>query len=104
MLGRLCSVSYFEFAKAPGANVKLLDIALKALQNLPYNLTTLDAFEFAKVQTPSKQLGVQYGDLPVMEGDNIKGKVLDGTTSSSWRNVMLKELAMRYMTSAFCNW
>jgi hypothetical protein len=39
-----------------------------------------------------------------MDGENITGKELDDTTSSSWRNVMLKELAMRYMTSAFCNW
>ncbi|KAF8608406.1 glycoside hydrolase [Ceratobasidium sp. AG-I] len=88
----------------PNAWPPLQYIALKALQNLPYNLTTMDAFEFAKVQTPDDQLGVQYEDLPVMEGRDIQGKDLDGTTSSSWRNVMLKELAMRYMTSAFCNW
>nr|WJO90073.1 trehalase-2 [Ceratobasidium cereale] len=81
-----------------------LDIALKALQTIPYNLTTQDAFEFARVKTPKLQLGVEYEDLPAMEGDNIEGKDLDGTTSSSWRNVVLKELTMRYMTSAFCNW
>ncbi|KAG8738244.1 hypothetical protein FRC10_007112 [Ceratobasidium sp. 414] len=80
------------------------DIAIKALQNIPFGLTTQDAFEFAKTSTPKAQLGVEYANLPVMDGEDIQGRELDGTTSSSWRNVMLKELAMRYMTAAFCNW
>ncbi|KAL5638354.1 hypothetical protein ACGC1H_005137 [Rhizoctonia solani] len=88
----------------PNAWPPLQYIAIKALQNIPYNLSTADAFKFAKVDTPQGQLGVEYDQLPAMDGENITGRELDGTTSSSWRNVMLKELAMRYMTSAFCNW
>ncbi|CAE6435097.1 unnamed protein product [Rhizoctonia solani] len=88
----------------PNAWPPLQYIAIKALQNIPYNLSTADAFKFAKVDTPQGQLGVEYDQLPAMDGENITGRELDGATSSSWRNVMLKELAMRYMTSAFCNW
>ncbi|QRW12873.1 trehalase [Ceratobasidium sp. AG-Ba] len=88
----------------PNAWPPLQYIAIKALQNIPYNLTTNDAHEFSETKTPIGQLGVAYSDLPVMEGEDIQGRELDGTTSSSWRNVVLKELAMRYMTAAFCNW
>ncbi|CAE6505626.1 unnamed protein product [Rhizoctonia solani] len=88
----------------PNAWPPLQYIAIKALQNIPYNLSTADTFRFAKIETPQGQLGVKYDHLPAMEGENITGRELDGTMSSSWRNVMLKELAMRYMTSAFCNW
>ncbi|ELU42026.1 trehalase [Rhizoctonia solani AG-1 IA] len=68
-----------------------IDVAIKALQNIPYNLSTADAFRFAKTSTPQGQLGVEYDKLPVMDGENITGRELDGSTSSSWRNVMLKE-------------
>ncbi|KAJ1306067.1 hypothetical protein OPQ81_010779 [Rhizoctonia solani] len=88
----------------PNAWPPLQYIAIKALQNIPYNLSTADTLRFAKVDTPQGQLGVEYNHLPSMDGENITGSELDGTTSSSWRNVMLKEMAMRYMTSAFCNW
>ncbi|KAF8740507.1 Alpha-trehalose glucohydrolase, partial [Rhizoctonia solani] len=88
----------------PNAWPPLQYVAIKALQNIPYNLSTADAFRFAKTSTPQGQLGVEYDKLPVMDGENITGRELDGSTSSSWRNVMLKELSMRYMTSAFCNW
>ncbi|CAE7146564.1 unnamed protein product [Rhizoctonia solani] len=88
----------------PNAWPPLQYIAIKALQNIPYNLSTADTFKFAKVDTPQGQLGVEYDQLPAMDGENITGRELDGTTSSSWRNVILKELAMRYMTAAFCSW
>jgi len=93
-------------------------IALEALRNLPSNLTTNsipngDSFSLI----PSGQLGITKDQLPpqhIIGGANVtsdinkfNGTVVNGGTVVSgegWSQALQRELANRYISSAFCSW
>lgn len=102
-------------------------IALEALRALPANLTTStlpaapgNGSTFALV--PSGQLGLDESSLPgqlLSLGKNatktgsgadinrMNGTVVNGgnaTEGEGWRDVLARELANRYFSSAFCSW
>ncbi|QRV98076.1 trehalase [Ceratobasidium sp. AG-Ba] len=84
----------------PNSWAPLQYFAIQALQKIDERCvseTTTD--EFKKTTTPHHHLG--SGALP--DSRTIAPKI-NYETSPSWRDVLLKTVAMRYMNAAFCNW
>lgn len=76
------------------------DIAIKALQNIDSKcIEGTDVHDFAIIGRPGKQLG--EGKLPNEVPTTPK---INYATSPSWRDVLLKTVAMRYINAAHCTW
>jgi len=84
----------------PNAWPPLQYIAIKALQNIDERcIQGTNVHNFAIIQRPVRQLG--EGKLPDEIPTTPK---IDWATSPSWRDVLIKTVAMRYINSAYCTW
>ncbi|CDZ96699.1 Neutral trehalase [Phaffia rhodozyma] len=95
-------------------------IILKALRNLPSNVTTTSYSTFAPANEtawstiPSGQLGLEEADLPAQGGYGGGNRTVynsdvitnGGNISSSepWSQVLLTAVVQRYIDAAFCSW
>lgn len=102
-------------------------IALQALRALPANITssplpTLSSNQSSFDLVPSGQLGLSENQLPLQpitgagnastsgpsaDISTLNGTVVNGgnaTSGEGWSKTLQRELANRYITSAFCSW
>ncbi|KAF8608338.1 glycoside hydrolase [Ceratobasidium sp. AG-I] len=84
----------------PNAWPPLQYIAIKAIQNIDEKcMQGTTARGFATAKRPEHHLG----ELPLPDEIHTTPKI-DYTTSPSWRDVLLKTVAMRYINAAYCTW
>ncbi|EJU03036.1 glycoside hydrolase [Dacryopinax primogenitus] len=116
----------WDFPNATSMYLLWVDIILRALQNLPGNLTFLPLLtdstpelENAFALLPANQTGLSSPSLlPLQPGTNISlstkvnvnagqgwlalGLGTNGT--SGWKDALMLEVAQRYIDAAFCSW
>ncbi len=117
-------VFYIYYRDYPNAWPPHQYILLQALRALPSNITSvaLPSDESTFNLLPQGQLGITETQLPVQTlhlGNNatgsgpgadinsLNGTVVNGGNATDWEgwaDVLGRELANRYVTSAFCSW
>ncbi|KAJ1306155.1 hypothetical protein OPQ81_010866 [Rhizoctonia solani] len=86
----------------PNAWPPLQYIAIKALESIPQKcIENTKVDKFVKTIVPKGQLALEEEKLPKQPG---KKPDVSYYVSHSWRDSMVKVIAMRYMTSTFCTW